>query len=288
MVIYLFGYQGHHENLPRNGHAWLHEGSMKGCTEGDGGGGVVVAESTKADIAVTFHVSADTNPSELDDSFTPFFVNLFKHARIEVGDVRVAMSYYRKNPTLMFNLEQHSTRKAFNKAVDKIDRKVRGKNNDAGEALIEFQNQVFVPSAGDRPDVPNVVIVVTNNEVNIQPESFQKAAADLKAQGVKIITVGIGAADRNQLRGAASEPADQNSIYFANLEDIRTDEAAGRVRNLVYACESGTQLVLHSTTLGSFKFLFIAQLVLIGNCITFSKTLFNYTGQCCHVGSVYC
>lgn len=199
--------------------------------------GLCLADSRKVDVAVVFHVQTGTKVSEIERSLKPFLKNLFRYADIDGGNVRVSLTYFRKNPTLMFNLQKHRTRAAYSQAVDKITRKVRGKRNDAGAALREVRTTVFDESRGDRSDVPNAVILITDNKANINPRRLQSEAAALKSVGIRLVTVGVGKADRGELRSAASDPAVENSFYFSTYNSLRNDASAAAVRSRIYACK---------------------------------------------------
>ena len=188
-------------------------------------------------MAVLFHVQSGTKVGDIERSLKPFLKNLFRYADIDGGNVRVSLSYFRKNPTLMFNLQKHRTRAAYSKGVDKISRRVRGKRNDAGAALEEVRTTIFDESRGDRRDAPNAVILITDNKANINPRKLQTEAQVLKSAGVRLITVGVGKADRAELRSAASEPGVENSFYFSNYNSLRNDASAAAVRSRIYACK---------------------------------------------------
>ena len=199
---------------------------------------VCLADSRQVDVAVVFHVKSGTKVGDIRNSLRPFLKNLFRYADINGDNVRVSLSYFRKNPTLLGNLRKFRTTADFTRAVDGIGRGVRGRRNDGGGALAEVRTTIFDTARGDRANVPNAVIFITDNKVNIGPNKLQAEATALKNAGVRVITVGVGSADRAELRSAASQPSVENSFYFNQYSALRNDATAAAVRNRIYARES--------------------------------------------------
>ena len=74
-------------------------------------------------------------------------------------------------------------------------------------------------------------------QVNVNPRKLQQEADALKAAGVKVMTVGVGGADRTELRAAASEPVVDTAFFFNSYSSLRNDATATAVRNGIYACK---------------------------------------------------
>ena len=64
---------------------------------------------------------------------------------------------------------------------------------------------MFTPSGGDRPEAPNVVIVVTDQDSTADVDKVPEAAQKLKDSGAKIFTAGIGLDDDGELGSIASD-----------------------------------------------------------------------------------
>ncbi|XP_076459446.1 LOW QUALITY PROTEIN: uncharacterized protein LOC143292771 [Babylonia areolata] len=196
-----------------------------------------LGDSRQVDVAVVFHVQSSTRPKDISNALKPFLKNVFRYADVDGGNVRVSLSYYRKKPTLMLNLQPGQSKADFIRAVDSIDRKIRSKKNDGGVALEEVRTTVFDESSGDRSGVPNAVLLITDNKVNVKPAKLQKEARALKAAGVKVMTVGVGKADRQELRSAASDPSVDNAYYFSSYDDLKNDATAAIIRSGIYALQ---------------------------------------------------
>ena len=60
---------------------------------------------------------------------------------------------------------------------------------DTASALLTVKEQVFVPENGDRPEAPNVVLLLSDGESDDPDETFNRAN-ELRDDGAVIVTVG--------------------------------------------------------------------------------------------------
>lgn len=116
-----------------------------------------------------------------------------------------------------------------------------GTTNTAG--AIEVVRQVmFTPANGDRPNVPNVLVVVTDGGSNNQNATLLQASL-AKNANITILSVGVGSSDdfnKNELDGMSSYPPSAN-VFRVPDEDSFGNIVAGLVAaicNNVNACDS--------------------------------------------------
>lgn len=82
------------------------------------------------------------------------------------------------------------------------------------EALRITREDQFQPRNGDRPEVPNFVVVITDGASNIEPENTIPNAEALMRDGATIISIGVtDKINLNELRGMASQKI-ENTGYF--------------------------------------------------------------------------
>ena len=88
-------------------------------------------------------------------------------------------------------------------------------------ALILQIDRVFVASNGDRPNVPNVAIVLTDGNSNINTDLTAPTAIAARNRGVHIIVFGVGT-DVNvyELRNIASAPVNQTVFVVSTWKDL--------------------------------------------------------------------
>lgn len=83
---------------------------------------------------------------------------------------------------------------------------------------------VSIPS-----DVPNLVVIVTDGESNINPIETLPEANRIKRSGTSIITVAVGLTSNAELVGLTSPPIAENLIYVDDFE------ALGRLSDQIVA-----------------------------------------------------
>lgn len=109
------------------------------------------------------------------------------------------------------------TREDINAAIDRTTYE-GGKTNTSG-GLRTMRTQVFGGGHGDRPDVRNVAIVITDGESTVDKNMTLTEADLAKDDGVVIFVV--GATDRineAELKGIASDP---DITHYFNSTSIR-------------------------------------------------------------------
>jgi len=87
-------------------------------------------------------------------------------------------------------------------------------------AMLNTQSAMFNNKRGDRPQVADVLVIITHG-VSDQPQSSVTAAERLKSDGMQIITVGIGSHGvdemRQELRSIATYPRDTDKLIHITL-----------------------------------------------------------------------
>lgn len=70
-------------------------------------------------------------------------------------------------------------------------------------------------------DIPNVVVIITDGQSNVNHELTIPEARALKSAGVTIITVAVGfTSETSELVGLTSPPVSQNLIYVEDYESL--------------------------------------------------------------------
>ena len=96
--------------------------------------------------------------------------------------------------------------------------KYPGEGTNTYLALDYVRNSIFTASEGDRPNVPNVAIVMTDGKSSDSSKT-KEAALKLKQSNVEVIGIGIGTdVDKDEIRAIASGSDEENLSYF--MEDF--------------------------------------------------------------------
>ncbi len=88
---------------------------------------------------------------------------------------------------------------------------------------------------GDRPDVPNYLVLLTDGRANEPTDAWTEAIA-VREAGINVLVVGIGSGvDVMELQGFASEPVERNVLTARDFRSL-DEELRQSVYNAV--CDS--------------------------------------------------
>lgn len=92
-----------------------------------------------------------------------------------------------------------------------------GSNTNTSGGLWVAQNQLFTVNQGDRPNVPNVAIIITDGKSTFDSQKTIPSAEALRQDGVQVISVGItSSVDANELKAMSSYPHVLGQNYFTS------------------------------------------------------------------------
>lgn len=169
---------------------------------------------------IVFVVFTELNFLAMKDFIKDFLLN----ANIDDGNVRVGIVTFSTKDYLQFHLNQHTDKYRLFEAIDKIPYLFGGTNT--ADALNTMRTQMFTQTNGDRPDVPNVAIVITDGVSNINSYRTIPEAYAAKSQGIHIYAIGVGLAKTAELEAIATKPVEENRYsvqQFSELRNLRSD-----------------------------------------------------------------
>ena len=176
-----------------------------------------------ARIDLVFVLDASTSVTEPNFELMKDFVKDFLYeADIDNGNVRVGVIIYSTRDHVEFQMNTYSTKAEVYNAVDEIPWRY-GSTNTA-DALKTMRTEMFTRQNGDRPDVENICIVVTDGVSNINARRTIPEAEQARGEGIHIYAIGIGLSDTRELDGIASKPVEENRFAvqeFTELQDLR-------------------------------------------------------------------
>lgn len=154
-------------------------------------------------------------------AFTREFVS---HTDVDGGNVRVGVVIYSTDVHVQFHLREHQTKASLLDALHSIHYTV-GSTNTAG-ALHTMRSEMFTLSKGDREDVPNIALVLTDGVSNINNLRTIPEAQEAQDYGIHIFTIGIGLTDTEELITMATPPATHNSFSLKNFDELQDVRAS--------------------------------------------------------------
>ena len=136
---------------------------------------------------------------------------------IDGGLVRVAVALYSNTAEAQFYLNTYSKKRDILKAIDKIQF-TYGRTNITG-ALKLMRTDMFTHMRGDRADVPNVGIIVTDGVSTIENQKTVPEADLARLRGIRIFGIGVGLTNTSELEGIAGNLENVYTIdHFDDLE----------------------------------------------------------------------
>lgn len=136
--------------------------------------------------------------------------------------MRFALITYSTNVRLIFSFSRYTTKALVLDAIS-TTQYVSGSTNTA-EALAAAEEMFSSPAYGDRSDAENVAILLTDGQSNIFPENTIPSANRLKATGTKVIAIGIGLTNYDEISQIASGPKDVFKVQgFDVLGDVKAE-----------------------------------------------------------------
>ena len=127
-----------------------------------------------------------------------------------------------------FKMSAYHDKNAMINAINAIEQRAIAGGTHTFLGLDFLRSTSFTESAGDRPGVPNVAIVMTDGESSGKTKTVI-AALELQAAYVKVFGIGIGQhVDEGELRAIASDSYTRDNNWwlvknFSALEDIKKE-----------------------------------------------------------------
>jgi hypothetical protein len=164
-----------------------------------------------------FFIILDQSSSIGDDNFDKmknFVINLLLQSNLGQTGVRVGLITYNRKPQLRFHMNEMANHQQAIDAVDSIVYEGRGTNT--GLAIRWVVDNAFRPEFGDRPEVPNKVLLITDGRAR-DPPILRVEAARLQEQAT-VYALGIGKQiDYVELNRIASDPSERHVLYVDNF-----------------------------------------------------------------------
>lgn len=173
-----------------------------------------------AKIDLVFVIDASTSVREQNFELIKDFVRIFlSDADIDNGNVRVGILIYSTEAYIQFHLNKYTSRVDIYNAIDDIPYR-HGSTNTA-DALETMRTNLFTPANGDRSDVENIAIVITDGISNINSKRTIPEAQLARDAGIHIFVIGIGLTETTEIDGIVSKPLDKNKFTVTDFSELR-------------------------------------------------------------------
>jgi len=168
-----------------------------------------VCES-ELDLTILVDKSASIDQQEfiVEEGFIEQLIGKFN---VEPAGVHVALGLFAIHPHLKWCFNNYTTQSEVIAAVQNLTCPTCGKGRTGtGEAFQMTREQILTPACGMRPNVSQVVVLLTDGQAT-ENYTYWKTQSDLlKATGAEVISVGVGVKNHTELE----EMASNSSLVF--------------------------------------------------------------------------
>lgn len=153
---------------------------------------------------------------------------------------QVALVTFESNAYVEFYLNSYTNPKSIAKAVAKVNcHECANGETSVASALAIIKKQVLTNLKGYRPEVPRVVVIVTDRESSIEYWDSLKLAEEMAAIGVRIVVVGVThQINKEELDSLATgEGSGPKKVHIADsFSDLKTLATQLRDQISKYKC----------------------------------------------------
>lgn len=149
-----------------------------------------------------------------------FLVKLAAELNIDADYTRVAMITFSTKAKIAFYLDSHRTLESVQRAIYGAQF-VYGDANTA-DALRLARESIFTPRHGDRPDVRNLIVLLTDGVGNVAPTRTIPEAEKCREAGIHVLSVGIGMENTAELEELVSDPRNDNVLPVSDFSNLNT------------------------------------------------------------------
>ncbi|XP_064027986.1 von Willebrand factor A domain-containing protein 1 isoform X2 [Pogoniulus pusillus] len=129
-------------------------------------------------------------------------------------DVQTSIIHISTTPTMEFPFDRHQSAEALRQAL-RDTQQLMGDTN-TGKALSYAKEKLFSGEAGARPEVPKVLVWVTDG---FSTDDISEPMQLLKDMGVTVFIVSTGRGNYLELSAAASQPPEKH-LHFVDVDDL--------------------------------------------------------------------
>ncbi|XP_028823049.1 collagen alpha-1(VII) chain isoform X2 [Denticeps clupeoides] len=168
-------------------------------------------------LDIVFLVPASRDRSHLEEPLLSLLTSAAESlSAIGTQDSQMAVLLYSDVPKVHFLLNRHSNSQTLLQEI--LSTQFNGNPGNALGSALTFARRFFLAaSAGRRPSVPGIVVMIADAK---STDDISRHAADVKTAGVTLLAVGIGQADVEDLRQAVTDGNTQNLLYATDLVQL--------------------------------------------------------------------
>ncbi|XP_075131960.1 uncharacterized protein LOC142204542 [Leptodactylus fuscus] len=171
----------------------------------------------KADMVFLVDESSSIGPSNFNKvkDFLYRIVSYFP--KIGPEGTQIAIVQYSEEPRTEFHLNQYKERNSVLKAIRNMQ--YFGGNTNTGRGIGHVLKEMFQVSKGMRPSSPHLILLVTDGR---SQDNVMQPSRVAHALGIRMIAVGVGAADMDELRSIMMNRNLEDIFFVSSFDDFPT------------------------------------------------------------------
>ncbi|CAG2253559.1 COL6A [Mytilus edulis] len=174
-------------------------------------------DSESADMVIAFHASSSTSRNDFQRMLN-FVKDLVSRADFDGGRARLGVMAYGENPSVQFNLNEHTTWREVSNAISSINENVKSNIVDTSGALIEAL--IMFDDQYARADVPKAVFLITDTASTVNSDFLSDQTEVMRSEGIEVFPIGIGVRDKSELETIATNPRNVHTV--SRYSDLST------------------------------------------------------------------
>ena len=141
---------------------------------------------------------------------------IVKSLEVHPDRARVGLITFGDEATVRFHLNTYATKEDVLQAIDNLPW-TRGRTNTA-DAIHKVRTEMFTSSNGDRFDPPNMAVIITDGQSNVNEEDTLPEAMEARLEGIHMMAVAVGTSQTSlEIKGLASDP---DSVNVFRVEEF--------------------------------------------------------------------
>lgn len=142
--------------------------------------------------------------------------------RLPRSGTRVGAVLFSDRGEMLFRLNEYLDLQQARQVI--LTTRYPGANTNTSGGIYRARVDLFNPQNGDRPNVPNLAIIITDGKSTFDNEKTIPYAKDLRRDGTAVVSVGVtNSVDENELKEIASLPQQRDRNYFTSPDFQQLD-----------------------------------------------------------------
>ena len=169
-----------------------------------------------------------------------FAADLVDTLEVSQSQTRVGVVKYSTQAYNIFYLKDFDNKAEIRRALTSTSY-IGGHTNTSGGIRLMYSEQ-FSSVNGDRPDVPNMAIVLTDGKSTKDANKTIPDAIEARKRGIMMFSVGItNAVNDNELKGISSDPQQEGVTYWKNPDFQTLNRIIEQIRTQICVTNRPTQ-----------------------------------------------